>query len=70
VLPSDPRRSGSAPAPEGDAHGELEGRLLCARRGFATLFSNVDFALRAGEALVVTGPNGSARPRCYASSRD
>jgi heme exporter protein A len=59
VLPGDPPRSG--PAPDRDAAGELEGRRLCARRGFATLFSNVDFALCAGEALVVTGPNGSGK---------
>jgi heme exporter protein A len=42
----------------GDA---VEAEKLAARRGFATLFSNVSFAVRAGEMLVVTGPNGSGK---------
>lgn len=39
----------------------LEARGLAARRGYATLFSGVDFSLRGGEALVVQGPNGSGK---------
>ncbi|MGE5169312.1 MAG: cytochrome c biogenesis heme-transporting ATPase CcmA [Rudaea sp.] len=61
MLPGDPPRSSPAPARHPDAHGELEAERLAARRGYATLFSNVDFALRTGEALVVTGPNGSGK---------
>ena len=61
MLPGDPPRFGPASAPERDAHGALEAKGLSARRGYATLFSNVDFALCAGEALVVTGPNGSGK---------
>jgi heme exporter protein A len=43
---------------EGDA---LDARRLCARRGHATLFRNVGFAIGAGEGIVVTGPNGSGK---------
>jgi heme exporter protein A len=39
----------------------LEAERLGARRGYATLFANVDIAVRGGEALVVTGPNGSGK---------
>jgi heme exporter protein A len=41
--------------------GLLEAERLGARRGYATLFANVDIAVRGGEALVVTGPNGSGK---------
>ncbi|HXR57156.1 MAG TPA: cytochrome c biogenesis heme-transporting ATPase CcmA [Casimicrobiaceae bacterium] len=43
------------------ANDVLEARRLAARRGFATLFVDVDFSLHDGEALVVTGPNGSGK---------
>ena len=43
------------------ANDVLEARALAARRGFATLFVDVDFSLQGGEALVVTGPNGSGK---------
>jgi len=36
----------------------LSAERLAARRGHATLFTDVEFAVREGEALVVTGPNG------------
>jgi heme exporter protein A len=39
----------------------LETRSLAARRGFATLFQGLGFALAAGEALVVSGPNGCGK---------
>ena len=41
--------------------GLLEAERLGARRGYVTLFSGIDFAVRSGEALVVTGPNGSGK---------
>ena len=34
---------------------------LAARRGYLTLFSAVDLAVRGGEALLVTGPNGCGK---------
>ncbi len=34
---------------------------LAARRGYATLFTNVQFSVPGGGALVVTGPNGSGK---------
>ena len=34
---------------------------LCARRGEEAIFSGISFALRAGEALIVTGRNGSGK---------
>jgi heme exporter protein A len=43
---------------QGDA---LDARGLCARRGHATLFRDVGFAIGAGEGVVVTGPNGSGK---------
>ena len=43
------------------ANDVLEARRLAARRGFATLFVDIDFSLHDGEALVVTGPNGSGK---------
>ncbi len=39
----------------------LEAQQLSAQRGSLTLFANVDFALAAGEALIVTGANGSGK---------
>lgn len=39
----------------------LEAQQLTAQRGSATLFANVDFSLRNGEMLVVTGANGSGK---------
>lgn len=39
----------------------LEAQQLAAQRGSATLFTAVDFALSAGEALLVTGANGSGK---------
>ena len=39
----------------------LEARGLAAQRGYATLFSGVDFSLGGGEALVVQGRNGSGK---------
>jgi len=39
----------------------LEARGLSAQRGDLTLFAGLDFALHAGEALVVTGANGSGK---------
>ena len=39
----------------------LETRSLAARRGFATLFQGLGFSLAAGEALVVSGPNGCGK---------
>jgi heme exporter protein A len=39
----------------------LEAQQLTARRGPVTLFSDVSFALRSGEALVVTGANGAGK---------
>lgn len=41
--------------------GTLDARRLSARRGHATLFRDIGFALREREALVVTGPNGSGK---------
>ena len=34
---------------------------LAARRGYATLFTNLTFGVERGSALVVTGPNGSGK---------
>ena len=39
----------------------LEVERLAARRGYATLFTNMSFVVGGGEALVVTGPNGSGK---------
>jgi heme exporter protein A len=39
----------------------LEAQHLAAQRGSATLFAGVAFALRPGEALLVTGANGSGK---------
>ncbi|MEO8739543.1 MAG: cytochrome c biogenesis heme-transporting ATPase CcmA [Casimicrobiaceae bacterium] len=39
----------------------LEAQQLAAQRGSAVLFANVDFSLRAGEALLITGANGSGK---------
>ena len=39
----------------------LEAQKLAARRGFATLFSGVSFRVDSGEALVVTGANGTGK---------
>ena len=39
----------------------LEAQQLAAQRGSAVLFANVDFTVRAGEALMVTGANGSGK---------
>lgn len=36
----------------------LEARRLAARRGHAQLFTDIDFSIHPGEAMVVTGPNG------------
>ncbi len=44
-----------------DQGGALDARRLSARRGYATLFRDLGFALREGEALIVTGPNGSGK---------
>jgi heme exporter protein A len=39
----------------------LEAQNLAARRGFAELFKDVGFRVKAGGALVVTGPNGTGK---------
>jgi len=39
----------------------LEAQKLAARRGFATLFSGLSFRVGAGEALVVSGANGTGK---------
>jgi heme exporter protein A len=39
----------------------LEAQKLAARRGFATLFSGLSFRVDEGEALVVTGANGTGK---------
>jgi heme exporter protein A len=39
----------------------LEAQKLAARRGFATLFSGLSFRVDVGEALVVTGANGTGK---------
>lgn len=39
----------------------LEAERLACRRGMAPIFSGVSFALRAGEALLVRGANGSGK---------
>ena len=39
----------------------LEAQKLAARRGFATLFSGLSFRVDAGEALVITGANGTGK---------
>ena len=39
----------------------LEAQKLAARRGFATLFSGLSFRVDAGEALVVSGANGTGK---------
>jgi heme exporter protein A len=39
----------------------LEAQDLAARRGFARLFSGLSFRVSAGEALVVTGANGTGK---------
>ena len=39
----------------------LSAERLAARRGFVTLFAGLSFAVRDGEAIVVTGPNGSGK---------
>src|SRR5512132_1270850 len=44
-----------------EAPSELAARGLTARRGHATLFTDVAFTVGRGEALVVTGPNGSGK---------
>ena len=39
----------------------LEVQNLAARRGHITLFDQVSFRLEAGEALIITGPNGTGK---------
>ncbi|HVN34030.1 MAG TPA: cytochrome c biogenesis heme-transporting ATPase CcmA [Casimicrobiaceae bacterium] len=39
----------------------LEAQKLAARRGFATLFSGLTFRVGAGEAIVVSGANGTGK---------
>ena len=39
----------------------LEAQKLAARRGFATLFSGLSFRVNEGEALVVSGANGTGK---------
>jgi len=39
----------------------LEAQKLAARRGFATLFTGLSFRVDAGEALVVSGANGTGK---------
>ena len=39
----------------------LEAQQLAAQRGTAVLFADVNFSLRAGDALLVTGANGSGK---------
>jgi len=39
----------------------LEAQTLAARRGFADLFTGITFRLDAGEALLVTGANGTGK---------
>ena len=39
----------------------LEARDLAARRGFARLFAGLSFVVEAGQALVVTGANGTGK---------
>jgi len=39
----------------------LEAQNLAARRGFAELFKDVGFRVKSGDALVVTGPNGTGK---------
>ncbi len=39
----------------------LSAEDLCARRGEELIFSGISFALKAGEALIVTGRNGSGK---------
>ena len=39
----------------------LEAQQLAAQRGSATLFAGIDFALKPGEALLITGANGSGK---------
>jgi heme exporter protein A len=39
----------------------LEAQKLAARRGFATLFSGLSFRVNAGEAVVVSGANGTGK---------
>jgi heme exporter protein A len=39
----------------------LEAQKLAARRGFANLFTGLSFRVEAGEALVVTGANGTGK---------
>ena len=39
----------------------LEAQKLAARRGFSRLFDGLSFRVGAGEALVVTGPNGTGK---------
>jgi heme exporter protein A len=39
----------------------LESKQLAAQRGTATLFSGIDFTLGPGDALLVTGANGSGK---------
>lgn len=40
---------------------ELTGEGLAARRGLRTIFTDVSFAIRAGDLMTVTGPNGSGK---------
>jgi heme exporter protein A len=46
---------------ERKSEGVLSVERLAARRGYATLFANLNFSVHGGEALVVTGPNGSGK---------
>ena len=39
----------------------LEAQNLAARRGYAELFSGIGFRVKSGDALVVTGPNGTGK---------
>ena len=39
----------------------LEAQKLAARRGFSTLFTGLSFRVAPGEALVVTGANGTGK---------
>ena len=48
----------TSPLPAGEPSLILVAEALTVRRGERTIFSHVSFRLRAGEALVLTGPNG------------
>ena len=62
-----PTASSSGAASRRDLHGprhpsfDARSAELAARRGFAELFRDVGFRVKAGDALVVTGPNGTGK---------